>query len=50
LCGWERDADVPSEATHVFAYTELVRRLHEALCREQLADKLKIMRRSPLLR
>jgi hypothetical protein len=45
LCGWERADDVPSEATFSRAFAELARgdlaqRLHEALCREQLADKL----------
>jgi hypothetical protein len=45
LCGWERAADVPSEATFSRAFAELARaelaqRLHAALCRDHLAGKL----------
>jgi hypothetical protein len=45
LCGWERAADVPSEATFSrafaeFAASELPGQLHQALIRERLGPKL----------
>lgn len=45
LCGWQRAAEVPSEATFsrafaAFAETALPSRLHEALIKESHADRL----------